>query len=77
MYGGVLLLDGTYNVVEIFSLPLYTLLAVDNFGVGQPVAYFFVRDETAEGIGMGLKNFCDVSFILTQFPFVSISSWFD
>lgn len=38
---GVLLLDGTYNVVEIFSLPfLATLLAVVNFGVGQPVAYF-------------------------------------
>jgi hypothetical protein len=38
-YGEVLQLDGTHNITQL-AMPLYTLLVQDNFGVGQPVAFF-------------------------------------
>ncbi|KAI9560248.1 hypothetical protein GHT06_014262 [Daphnia sinensis] len=57
-YGEVLQLDGTHNVTQL-SMPLYTLVVQDNFGVGQPVGFFFVREETEALIAMGLKYFCD------------------
>jgi hypothetical protein len=53
-------MDGTHNITQI-AMPLYTLLVQDNFGVGQPVAFFFVTEETEEMIATGLKFFCDVS----------------
>lgn len=38
-YGEVLQLDGTHNITKL-AMPLYTLVVQDNFGVGQPDAFF-------------------------------------
>ncbi|KZS19612.1 Uncharacterized protein APZ42_013884 [Daphnia magna] len=57
-YGKVLQLDGTHNITQL-SMPLYTLIVQDNFGVGQPVGFFFVREETEAIIATGLKYFCN------------------
>ncbi|KAK4006107.1 hypothetical protein OUZ56_011262 [Daphnia magna] len=46
-YGAVLQLDGTYNTNKI-GFALYHLMIVDNNGVSQPVAMFFIREETTE-----------------------------
>lgn len=61
-YGEVVLLDGTYNVDKL-AMPLYTLLVEDNFGVGQPVAYFFIREETTEWIMEGLRIFAALVYL--------------
>ena len=42
---------------------LYSVLVEDNFGVGQPVAYFFIRDENTQMIMMGLEYFAKVLHI--------------
>ncbi|KAI9565048.1 hypothetical protein GHT06_008795 [Daphnia sinensis] len=57
-YGEVLQSDGTHNITQL-SVPLYTLMVQDNFGVGQPVGFFFVQEETETLIATGLKYFCD------------------
>ncbi|KAI9553803.1 hypothetical protein GHT06_019071 [Daphnia sinensis] len=38
-YGEVLQLDGTHSVTNT-PMPLYTLIVKENYGVGQPVAFF-------------------------------------
>ncbi len=60
-YGEVILLDATYKVNKL-AMSLFTLLVVDNFGVGQPVAYFFVKNEDTENVTAGLKVFAEVIF---------------
>lgn len=59
-YGEVIQMDAMHNITST-PMPLYTLIAVDNYGIEQPVAFFFVRHENAETISMGLKHFSEVS----------------
>ena len=59
-YGEVVELDGTYKILKL-SMALYTILVEDNYGIGQPVAYFFVKEETTESIMEGLSIFAAVS----------------
>ena len=54
VYGGVLLLDGTYRINK-FRMPLYTLAIVDSEGHGQPVAHAVVAREDTAHISMFLK----------------------
>ena len=58
-YGEVVQLDATHNATDV-PMPLYTILVTDNFGVGQPVGFFFVMDETQDNITIGLKQFAEV-----------------
>lgn len=53
-------LDATHQTNKV-GMPLYTLLVQDNFGLGQPVCYFFVKEETKERILAGLRIFGCVS----------------
>lgn len=53
-------LDGTHKTNNI-DMPIYTILIKDNFGLGQPVCYFFVREETTETIKAGLTYFAKVN----------------
>lgn len=41
---------------------LCSILIEDNFGLGQPVAYFFIREETTQSIMEGLQHFAKVLF---------------
>jgi hypothetical protein len=41
---------------------LYTIIVKDNFGIGQPVCYFFVREEIRERIKLGLTYVPKVVF---------------
>jgi hypothetical protein len=59
-YGIVLQLDGTYNSNKI-GFALYHLMIEDNNGDSQPVAMFFIREETTEAISECLQVFSDVS----------------
>lgn len=52
-------LDGTHRTNKI-DMPLYTIIVKDNFGIGQPACYFFVREETTERIKLGLTHFAKV-----------------
>ncbi|KAK4028854.1 hypothetical protein OUZ56_021873 [Daphnia magna] len=61
-YGEVLQLDGTHNITQL-SMPLYTLIVQDNFGVKQPVGFFFVREETEALIAARLKYFCNTKTV--------------
>ena len=54
--GEVLMLDGTYNIWKS-KKPLFTMLVEDSFGIGQLVAYFFVKEETTASIMDGLELF--------------------
>ena len=44
-------------------MPMYTLLVEDNFGKGQPVAFYFVRDANTASIRQGLQIFSEVHYI--------------
>jgi hypothetical protein len=48
-YGTVIELDGTYKTKNA-GFALYHLLIHDNNGDGQPVAFFFVKEETTDAI---------------------------
>ena len=58
-FGEVVLLDATYRTNK-FKMPLFTLMVVDNFGIGQPVGVVFMKDETAANIQTALKIFASV-----------------
>lgn len=58
-YGKLLQLDGTYRTTQA-GFALYHLLIEDNNGSGQPVALFFLKEETTEAISACLKNFAEV-----------------
>nr|CAH0109598.1 unnamed protein product [Daphnia galeata] len=57
-YGAVLQLDGTYNTNKL-GFALYHLMIEDNNGDSQPVAMFFIREETTEAISECLRVFSD------------------
>jgi MULE transposase domain len=56
-------LDGTHRTNQL-GMPLYTVLVKDKFGLGQPVFYFFVREETKERILSGLRVFTFSFFLV-------------
>ena len=60
-YGEMIEIDGTYKT-NLISMPLYTILCEDNYELGQPVAFYFVRDEKRSNIDAGLEIFSQVSF---------------
>lgn len=43
---------------------LYHILVEDNNGESQPVAFFFIKEETIEAISACLKGFADVRIII-------------
>ncbi|XP_057372194.1 uncharacterized protein LOC130693083 [Daphnia carinata] len=55
-YPEAIQLDGTHRTKKL-EMPLYTIRIKDKFGLGQPVCFFFVREETTEGIKAGLTYF--------------------
>jgi hypothetical protein len=59
-YGKVVELDGTYRITKA-GFALYHLLVKDNNGDGQPVAKFFIKEETTEAISACLKVFSEVN----------------
>jgi hypothetical protein len=62
-FGHLVQYDGTHRTNKC-GMPLYTLLIEDNFGVGQPVAYCFMREETSDSIRLALETFAKVLIIL-------------
>lgn len=52
-YGRVLQMDGTYKTNNN-GFALYTLLCEDNNGTGQPIAFFFIKEETEMQISNNL-----------------------
>ena len=58
-YGELVQLDATYKINQA-GMPLFTLLVVDNYGFGQPVAFFFVKEEKATHVLHGLSIFAEV-----------------
>lgn len=71
MYGKVVEVDGTYNI-EQAGFALYHLLIEDNNGDGQPVALFFIREETTEAISECLRIFAEVMNVLITFEVILI-----
>lgn len=63
-YGKVIDLDGTNRTTNA-GFSLYHLLVEDNNGDGQPVAMFFIKEETTDAISACLQIFSEVYFILT------------
>ncbi|KZR99524.1 Uncharacterized protein APZ42_004573, partial [Daphnia magna] len=55
-FGEVVEIDGTYKVDKA-GMPLYTIVIEDNFGIGQPICYMFLREETTASIFAGLEIF--------------------
>jgi hypothetical protein len=58
-FGDLVEIDGTYRVTKI-GMPLYTILVEDNFGIGQPICYMFLREETTMSIKTSLHLFAEV-----------------
>lgn len=58
-FGEVLELDGAHKLTKL-GMPLYTLMVQDSWGLGQPAAFFFVREETTENIKIGLSALAEV-----------------
>ena len=58
-FGELVQLDGTYKMVKC-GMALYTILVEDNHGVGQPVCYIFLKEETKDSITAALKEFAQV-----------------
>jgi hypothetical protein len=58
-YGTVLELDGTYKTTKA-GFALYHLLIHDSNGDGQPVAFFFIKEETTAAISECLQIFTEV-----------------
>jgi len=61
-HGGLVQIDGTYKT-NTSKYSLYTIFVEDNFGKGQPVAQYLIRQETTEWIMAGLEIFGRVSMI--------------
>ena len=59
-YGTILQLDGTYKTTKA-GFSLYHLLIEDNNGDSQPVALFFLKEETMEAISECLKLFSQLN----------------
>lgn len=58
-FGDLVEIDGTYRVTKT-DMPVYTILVEDNFGVGQPIGYLFLREETTISIKTSLQLFAEV-----------------
>jgi hypothetical protein len=65
-YGEYIQIDATHGATDV-PMPLYTLIVTNNFDVCQPVAFFFVREETTENISIGLKQFAEVCALTFNF----------
>jgi MULE transposase domain len=61
-FGHLVQYDGTHRTNKC-GMPLYTLLIEDNYGVGQPVWYCFMREETTDSIKLALETFAQVIFL--------------
>lgn len=61
-FGHLVQFDDTHRTNKC-CMPLYTLLIEDNFGVGQPVAYCFMKEETSDSIRLALETFSKVWII--------------
>ena len=62
-FGELIHLDGTYKITKA-GMPLYSILVQDNYGIGQPVCYFFVKNRSQDNILSALELFCRVSQII-------------
>lgn len=62
-FGEVVEIDGTYKVDKA-GMPLYTIVIEDNFGIGQPICYMFLREETTASIFAGLEIFAKVILLM-------------
>lgn len=60
-FGQLVQYDATHRTNKC-GMPLYTLLVEDNYGVGQPVWYCFMREETIDSIKLALETFAQVIF---------------
>ncbi len=61
-YGHVIELDGTYRT-NMQGMPLYTLLVEDNYDVGKPICYMWIKQETTKFIKSALQIFAEVNNI--------------
>ena len=67
----LLLMDSTYKLLDIRT-PVFTILTVDSFGRGVPLAVFLVTNETAHMIGAMLQVFREQNATATTSTKVSI-----
>jgi hypothetical protein len=65
-FGHLVQYDATHRINKC-GMPLYTLLVEDNYGVGQPVWYCFMREETTDSIKLALETFAQVNFFYLIF----------
>lgn len=65
LYGQTLELDGTY-CTNVQGMPLYTLLIEDNHGIGQPIYYAWMKQETTDFITLALRTFAEVNSVLNS-----------
>jgi hypothetical protein len=49
-------MDATYRTTQ-YGLPMFVMTVVDNHGHGQPIALFFVQEETGDSIAEVLQIF--------------------
>ena len=64
----MILLDGTYKT-NMQGMPLYTLLVEDNYGVGQPIFYMWIKQEVAVFTKSALQIFAEVKNFRSQLLF--------
>lgn len=62
-FGDLVEIDGTYRVTKT-SMPLYTILVEDNFGIDQSICYIFWREETTISINTSLQLFAEVLVLI-------------
>jgi hypothetical protein len=53
-------MDATYRTTQ-YGLPMFVMTVVDNHGHGQPIAMFFVQEETGDSIAEVLRIFQQVN----------------
>ncbi|KZS02854.1 Uncharacterized protein APZ42_034560 [Daphnia magna] len=62
-FGDLVEIDGTYRVTKT-SMPLYTILVEDNFGIDRSICYIFWREETTISINTSLQLFAEVLVLI-------------
>jgi hypothetical protein len=68
-YGNVLGMDATYRTT-LYNLPMFIINVVDNHGHGQPVAMFFVQEESGAAIAEMLQVFKELNPAFTPTYFM-------
>jgi MULE transposase domain len=68
-YGNVLGMDATYRTT-LYNLPMFIINVVDNHGHGQPVAMFFVQEESGAAIAEMLQIFKELNPTFTPTYFM-------